>query len=754
MNNIFRCIFESKKKSKLFLSAYMSLMLAIPTTNTTAADAADFSITEAQSIQVSQEQDAEYTLMSFSAFGQTFNLLMKKNDALMKNYSARLVDVELYAGTIEGIDGSWARITKVNNQFSGAIYDGYELYMLDNGNMVSDAVDPSLKEVMQETETVLYRASDMTSTLTCGDHGEHGEEGHDENAHSPFSYKKFVAGLRQQREAAVATQSTNSSAATATTAAATATQQVNLSIVADTQYVATSPNGAQAQVLSQMNIVDGIFSEQVGVQFGITDIEALTDNGPLTSTDPSDLLGQYRSFIGNNNPGLSHLFTGREIDGNVIGIAFLSGICTTNGVGLTQAGGRGTFGALTAAHEFGHNFGAPHDNQAGSACATSPGTFLMNPSINGSDQFSQCSLQQIENVLNVRNACLVDVDVPAPAPTGPVADCNTQTSFANGANGFSFIDDPQSPAYTSSTISGGALNVAVGGVDNADISDMEGAWSRQCQSDSASQVTISVNGSLSQSPEYEANEFSQIALRINGNETVLATLTGDGNGGATQSTGTQQFTTTATLPAGTNTIELLCFNNLKTFNNEETNCSFTSINIDSGNNTVASGNILNVAFNSAFGGFSFVDDSNDPIYADGDRTANNGVNNSGALETTLGGIDSANISNIEGTWTRNFTATEDGQLTLSLDGNLVQAEGYEANESSEIGVMIDNRSLVLNTVVGDGNGGGTIGTGFQRYNVSFNITAGTHSVSLFCRNSDKTATAEVTTCTFDNVVIE
>jgi len=117
-------------------------------------------------------------------------------------------------------------------------------------------------------------------------------------------------------------------------------------------------------------------------------------------------------------------------------------------------------------------------------------------------------------------------------------------------------------------------------------------------------------------------------------------------------------------------------------------------------------------------------------------------------------FDSANISNIEGTWTRNFTAAEDGRLTLSLDGNLVQAEGYESNESSEIGVMIDNRSLVLNTVVGDGNGGGAIGTGFQRYNVAFDITAGTHSVSLFCRNSDKTATAEVTTCTFDNVVIE
>jgi len=404
MNTIFRCIFKSDNSPKLLLNVCIAFLLISPVKNVVASNAADFSITEAQSVQITQEQNSENVRMSFSAFGQTFNLLMNKNEALMKNYSARLIDVDLYAGTVEGVDGSWARITKVNNQFSG-----------------------------------VYRASDMSSTLTCGDHGEddHSENGHNTTGHSQFSYKNFVAKLRQQRQAAVTAQNANANTATATTAAATATQQVNLSIVADTQYVATSPNGTEAQVLSQMNIVDGIFAEQIGVQFGITNIQALTSNGPLTSTDPSDLLRQYQTFVGGNNPGLSHLFTGREIDGNVIGIAFLSGICTTSGVGLTQAGGRGTFGALTAAHEFGHNFGAPHDNQAGSACATSPGTFLMNPSINGSDQFSQCSVQQIQNVLSVRNACLVDVDVPSPTPppTGPIADCNVETNFSSGANG-------------------------------------------------------------------------------------------------------------------------------------------------------------------------------------------------------------------------------------------------------------------------------------------------------------------------------
>ena len=110
-------------------------------------------------------------------------------------------------------------------------------------------------------------------------------------------------------------------------------------------------------------------------------------------------------------------------------------------LGVTQAGGRGTIGALTAAHEFGHNFGAPHDNQGGSACASTPGTFLMNPSINGSNEFSQCSVTQMQDTLD-RVSCLVDVDntpVPAPTPTpvpAPTPDSNVVQLVKRNATGF------------------------------------------------------------------------------------------------------------------------------------------------------------------------------------------------------------------------------------------------------------------------------------------------------------------------------
>jgi hypothetical protein len=78
-------------------------------------------------------------------------------------------------------------------------------------------------------------------------------------------------------------------------------------------------------------------------------------------------------------------------------------------------------GALIAAHEIGHNFGAEHDGEAKSVCVSTPQTFLMAPSINGSGVFSQCSLDAIAPVV-AKASCLtvssfVDLALEAPAAT-------------------------------------------------------------------------------------------------------------------------------------------------------------------------------------------------------------------------------------------------------------------------------------------------------------------------------------------------
>ena len=58
-----------------------------------------------------------------------------------------------------------------------------------------------------------------------------------------------------------------------------------------------------------------------------------------------------------------------------------------------------TTSALVAAHELGHNFGADHDGEHGSPCASTPAGYLMEPTINGSSTFSACSLNSMEPVI-------------------------------------------------------------------------------------------------------------------------------------------------------------------------------------------------------------------------------------------------------------------------------------------------------------------------------------------------------------------
>jgi hypothetical protein len=104
--------------------------------------------------------------------------------------------------------------------------------------------------------------------------------------------------------------------------------------------------------------------------------------------------------------------TGRDLDGSTVGIAYIRGLCSASfGASLSQGTFNNTQSALIAAHEIGHNFGAPHDGDANEACASTGNTFLMAPQLNGSDQFSACSIQQIQSVI-AGASCLTTYNPP------------------------------------------------------------------------------------------------------------------------------------------------------------------------------------------------------------------------------------------------------------------------------------------------------------------------------------------------------
>lgn len=197
-----------------------------------------------------------------------------------------------------------------------------------------------------------------------------------------------------------------------------ATEQLDVSIIGDVLFNQnnTDPEGL---AITLLNAVDGIYSDQVGVAINVSALELLQNNGTLTSTASQTLLNQLAALSRTGavpNPGLVHLLTGRNLNGSTIGIAFLSVLCSQNfGVGLSEirTGSMG-LNVILIAHELGHNFGAPHDNQGGSACASVPAGFTMNPFINGaSDTFSQCSLDQIAPEVAAAS-CLVALSIKAP----------------------------------------------------------------------------------------------------------------------------------------------------------------------------------------------------------------------------------------------------------------------------------------------------------------------------------------------------
>ncbi len=189
----------------------------------------------------------------------------------------------------------------------------------------------------------------------------------------------------------------------AATSEAVATRELEVAVIADFEFFSAEADPADA-LLDRLNVVDGIFSEQVGVAIAPIEVKVFdTPADPFTAAAAPELLdevGRYRVATPTvASAGLAHLVTGRDLIGNTVGIAYLFGVCLAEiGVSVSERLDLLT-SALVMAHEFGHNFGAPHDGDPDHDCRSTPPDFLMAPTVNNSRQFSQCSLDQMAPVV-------------------------------------------------------------------------------------------------------------------------------------------------------------------------------------------------------------------------------------------------------------------------------------------------------------------------------------------------------------------
>ena len=197
-------------------------------------------------------------------------------------------------------------------------------------------------------------------------------------------------------------------------------------------------NGSDVQatvddVESIINGMDLIYTRDTRVTYIIGDHIVRTDpNDPYTTSDPGALRGQFQNEWNTNQTHIerdvAHLFTGIDLDGGVIGIAFFSGICSpTNGYALSQSLWSNTFSlrvGLTA-HELGHNWDAMH-------CNADDDCFIMCSGINGcGGDVTLFGSRSIDTIMNYAATaqCLEDGTLLAP-PVPPRANDDTAGSVA------------------------------------------------------------------------------------------------------------------------------------------------------------------------------------------------------------------------------------------------------------------------------------------------------------------------------------
>ncbi len=164
-----------------------------------------------------------------------------------------------------------------------------------------------------------------------------------------------------------------------------------------------SASAVQARIEAVINGVNVQYLRDVEIRHDISHLIIRTSNGPYTSSDPNTLLDQFRNeWVANQGSvqrDIAHLFTGKNINGGVIGIAYLGVICSkTFGYGLVQSDCCGSFSCTTdlSAHELGHNWNAGH---------CSCGGWTMNPSITCGNRFTNGSINSITSHRDSRS-CL------------------------------------------------------------------------------------------------------------------------------------------------------------------------------------------------------------------------------------------------------------------------------------------------------------------------------------------------------------
>lgn len=407
-------------------------------------------------IAASQMRRTGKLLLGTSA-GQ-FDLKVAPHDIRSDDYVAQVIGsdgiaqklertpVNTFKGEVRGLPQAQVRLTIEQDSIEGSIITKSERYFIQPARALSRA--------SRSDEFVFYRGSDVIK-----DAGECGVTLADEVA-AEEERQRSTAGSGSKMSASSLTTSDEASEITPLSPL----KIVRLVTDADAEYVAALGSVAQAnnQIQSIMNQVIGTYEVEIGVTFQIVGQNAWSDaaTDPYASTVAGTLLNEFRDRWNSNPPittarNLAHLWTGKNLDGSTIGVAFVGVVCVSSSgsYGLSQifpindvANPITASTVVLTAHEIGHNFSARHTNQVTSEMPadieTSCDNTIMEASVGSGMAFCPMSRSQIVGHANARATCLVA------SGSGPGFPSCVETSIDSNffANGSLASSDCRSPS--------------------------------------------------------------------------------------------------------------------------------------------------------------------------------------------------------------------------------------------------------------------------------------------------------------------
>jgi hypothetical protein len=281
-----------------------------------------------------------------------------------------------YKGIVRGVEGSNVRLLIQENLLSGYIRTGNDWWFIDPLSKFSPDA--------RTGQLVVYRDADVRpeSSGTCG----------------IAEIKKHAEEFFQTDQPPVVN--------------SIGTREIEIATDADFEFGSGSVENRNAVIRAIINAIDGIYSQEVNLRFTLTFQNAwATSNDPYNSTDPNTLLTLFANEWNNNRKGirrdLAHLFTGKDLDANIIGIASTGVVCSSPSQSYGLSSQTSPAIIKTVAHEIGHNFNANHDDQFIPPTAVCTGTGPLMCSIfqkNGTNQFSQRSRDDINGFVNTVTA--------------------------------------------------------------------------------------------------------------------------------------------------------------------------------------------------------------------------------------------------------------------------------------------------------------------------------------------------------------